>query len=70
LDNLAQNYLDLWVPVTAVDTGVPSQGMALPSDHLGHVSLTGQFVNSECSSNRRSTQVNTSRNRSESVTKC
>jgi len=68
LNDLAQDELDFWVPVTTLDPGVPSQGIALPSDHLGYVSLTGQLVNSECSSNRRTTQVN--RNRSESVTKC
>jgi len=56
------------VPVTAVDPGVPSQGVALPSNYLGRVTLTGPLLNSECSSNRRTTQLN--RNRSEPVTNC
>jgi hypothetical protein len=32
MDHLAQVSLDFWVPMTAVDPGVPSQEVALPSN--------------------------------------
>jgi hypothetical protein len=46
---------------TAVEPVIPKQWIYLSSDHLDHLSLTGQLLNSECSSNRRTAQINTNR---------